>query len=406
MLFRLKILVLMMVAAHFVTSGVVAQQPQLALQQNQAQPRMISKRYVPQHMRYQRQNAPQPVVQAEYLSVSQEPYESVAEVISEPTPMVSGDCGCDGGGSGYVVGGPVEQVIGGCDQGCCGGCDQIDCRDCRISRDCWIKRAGGLFCNAEYFSGAAAFRSYGFDPGLTSVTAREAGTFGFHSGFNVGLPLYRLTCGLVSGQFGLRSVQSNFEGSPFSANDRQQLFMTAGFFRRVDYGFQFGTVVDILREDWIAQLDLIQVRGELSYVWPAGSSFGFRFSEGVQDDNAPGQIGAVQLPMIRNAILDTNRFFFRKASSCGGYAEAFIGWSDESHTIYGVDADLPIGNCTALQAGFSYLSPDDSAVAGNTEAWNIYLGLTYRPRGRGWYKFYHRPLLPVADNGSMIIRRN
>ena len=396
MLFKLKIFTLLLVAANFASHDLVGQQPNQTGGQTQPSSRAISKRYVPQHMR--RTSQPN-VVPVGYAAPQDPIFEELVDPVYNSAPAA--DCGCDSGG--HIIGGPVEQVIGGPGGEYC-GCEEADCRDCQTFRDCWFGRVGGLFQNAEYFAGAQASRSFGFSQ---TSQAREPGTFGFHSGFNIGLPLYRLTCGLVSGQFGLRSVHSNFETNNFASNERQQLFMTAGFFRRVDYGLQFGAVVDVLREDWIAKIDLVQIRGELSYVWPAGSSFGFRFSEGVQDDNAPGQIGGQMISVIPGATLDTSRFFYRRSCSWGGHAEAFFGWSDESHAIYGAAADIPLGNCTALQTGFTYLSPDDAGVLGDSaEAWNIFMGITYRPRGKGWYKFYHRPLLPVADNGSMIIRRD
>lgn len=247
--------------------------------------------------------------------------------------------------------------------------------------------------NSEYFMGVQAFTGQG----ATANNRQETASFGYNVGFNAGLPLYRITCGLVSGQLGLRYAQSNFQDQFFSADNRNQLFFTGGIYRRVDYGLQFGVVADVLRETWISRIELVQMRGELSYVWPAGHTFGFRFARGIQNDTD------AQVPADS---LDTYRMFYRHACAWGGHSEFFAGWSDESHTVLGADYELPLGECSVLQSGFTYLSPENRNLTIDNEAWNIFLNISFRPRGRGWYKFYHRPLLPVADNGSLMLRRN
>ena len=278
----------------------------------------------------------------------------------------------------------------------------IDPRDCGIADDCWMKGLGGLFCNSEFFVGAHGFKNQVFSvPGANREP--ENSGFGLHAGFNTGLPLYRITCGIVSGQIGVSTVQSNFEDGFLSNGDRQQTFITAGLFRRVDYGLQFGAVADILHETWVSDMDVVQMRGELSWVWPSGQSLGFRLTQNVQD--ASGTIGQFLLPGLNAQSIDNYRLFYRHTCYNGGYAETFYGRSDESHSIFGVDFDLPLSSRIALQSGFTYLQPDDVLPLSDNEAWNISLGVSFRPRGRDWYNFYHRPLFDVADNGSMIISR-
>ena len=50
--------------------------------------------------------------------------------------------------------------------------------------------------------------------------------------------------------------------------------------------------------------------------------------------------------------------------------------------------------------------PDNELAFTENDAWNIFMRVSFRPRDRDWYKFYHRPLFDVADNGSMIISQN
>jgi hypothetical protein len=66
---------------------------------------------------------------------------------------------------------------------------------------------------------------------------------------------------------------------------------------------------------------------------------------------------------------------------------------------------VAVNDCWALRAGFTYLIPEndsDSEFSHEDDAWNVSVALSWRPRGRCWYEWYHRPLLPAADNGSMI----
>lgn len=367
------------------------------------QQRAISSRYTPRFMRRASMQNQQP---------------AVADTLVQPSPVVEGGPVQFSGG---VVGAPVDEVIvsdggyidygyeqGGCDCGNCGGNACGDCgplydpRDCGFNDDCWFGGLGKIFCNAEYFAGVQAFHHQQFeDP--QGQRQPENCSFGYHLGVNAGLPLYRLTCGLVSGQIGVNVLRSNLNDGAFATGEREQTFVTFGLYRRVDYGLQFGVVADILHEEYVSTLDLVQMRAELSWVWAGGSNFGFRFTENVQDDS--GFIGGTFLPSINGQAIDTYRLFYRKSLCNGGYAECFYGRSDESHNIFGIDMDLPISDCTAFYAGYNYLSPDDEIRLTDNEAWNMTMGFSYRPRGRDWYKFYHRPLFKVADNGILVQSR-
>ena len=65
-------------------------------------------------------------------------------------------------------------------------------------------------------------------------------------------------------QVGYRGVSSHYSGASFAEDSRDQGFLTAGLFRRVDWGLQGGAVVDILFDDWYYNsLTLTQLRGEL-----------------------------------------------------------------------------------------------------------------------------------------------
>ena len=306
----------------------------------------------------------------------------------------------------------------GCSDGSCGSVGESyfadDCcgrGGCPPGGPCYLNQFGKVFKNAEYFGGFNAFRTNLFNAPDGSGLADD-NSHGLYAGLNMGIPLCRLTCGFLSGQFGVRTVNTNFNGARFTDDDRNQVFITAGLFRRVDYGLQYGAVVDYLREEWFANADLIQIRSEVSYVWQNGTSFGFRFARNAQDDPTSGDFNNVP---FTNNVVSTNewfRFFARHEMASGGYGEVFGGYSETDQGIVGLDLDFPITNRIAFQSNFVYYIADEDVPANQgfiggdpSDAFNVSVGFALRPGGRKYYRNYERPLFDVADNGTLTILR-
>ncbi len=322
-------------------------------------------------------------------------------VIVDEGYSVGNECGCDSCG---VSGAYFED-------GCCGrgGCPQS-------YGPCWLGNLGKALRTGEYFGGAVAFQSPLFTeqgqdlPEDVNQLASDS-SFGFYGGFNFGIPLCRLTCGLLSGQFGVRSVSTNFDGNEFTTEDRRQIFVTTGVYRRVDYGLQFGVVADFLHEEWFTETDLIQLRADIGWVYPAGHILGFRYATGVKDEITSGTFNGNQFDNFFQTTDDNFRFYYRHAASWGGFGEGFIGWAESNQTVFGVDVDLPVTDRVAFQSGFTAYLNDDVVQNSNfqggnlNEGWNLYVGVSFRPSGRSRYRSYDRPMFQVADNGSMIVRR-
>ncbi len=209
-------------------------------------------------------------------------------------------------------------------------------------------------------------------------------------------------------QIGFRGTQVNFNGAEFTANHRAQFFVTAGFFRRAYWGWQGGLVFDYLHEDWYVGTDLAQLRGEISWAVPNGSSFGFWFNASVNDDR-------VTLPFGQNTIEtwethDVYAAFYRvKSNLCRqGQWRVFAGLTADSDGIIGSDFKLPMIGTWSLEPEFTYLIPDESTGAGGhlEESWNVAINLVWYP-GRAVNGINHDllPMFDVASNGSMIARR-
>ena len=342
------------------------------------------------------------------------------QIIGSPigTPIGTGSAGCTScGNSGHIGGEYIDSGYSSCDS--CGDTDGYFADQCCgrsgcATGDCWITGIGSFLFTGEYFGGATSFRSAFFDaPGGNAGELARDDSHGFYGGFNFGMPLCRLSCGVFSGQVGVRSVQTNFNGSAFTTDNRDQLFVTAGIFRRVDYGFQAGVVADILRDNWFTETNLVQVRGELSWVYPAGSTFGFRFANNVQDDVTSGTFNGNAFTGLVTSTSDNYRFFLRRNGARNGYGEIFAGWSENDQGVVGLDFDKAVSERLGMQAGFTYFINDDQVPAGSSflggnvgEAYNIFVGFSLRPRGSGYYNSYDRPLFAVADNGTMLTTRN
>lgn len=382
--------------------------------------------YVPQHARASQQVRTAQLIDQTFIDGGS-PIVSSGTVIGDPYggQIISG---------GQVIsGGVIEGGCSDCSTGTCGDsggyfedscCDRGGCPSC-LSGGClgdgclvgngfWLNGLASLFYNAEYFGGATAFRSSLFPtPGGAPGTLSDDSSQGFFGGVNAGFPLCRLSGGLLSGQLGVRSVHTNFDGNEFTPDNRDQLFLTAGLFRRVDYGLQLGVVADILYDNWFADTEVVQLRGDIGWVYPGGSTFGFRFAQNVQDDVNTGTFAGNTFTDLVTTSNDNYRFYYRLDAPSGGFGETYLGWSDSEQTIFGVDFDMPVTEQIGVQAGFTYFFNDDNVPAtsnflgGNVgEAYNFFVGFAFRPRGRSYYRSYDRPLFSVADNGTLSIIRS
>lgn len=239
------------------------------------------------------------------------------------------------------------------------------------------------------------------------------GSFGFNAGINWGFDLPCLSGDLFAAQLGVRTVQSNFQEQQLTTEQRDQLFVTAGLFRRVDYGLQGGVVADILYDDWYVEMSIAQLRGQLSWLYANQTELGFTFTHNIQDDTQPTNnfsIFGQNNPTLTWQPLETYRFFYTTPlATMGCYpssATGYAGVSGNGDGLFGVDFEMPVAARWALSTGFLYLVPKQSGgVTGSLhESWNIGINLTFHPGGLGSLMGrYDRPLFNVADNGTFLI---
>lgn len=254
--------------------------------------------------------------------------------------------------------------------------------------------------NLEFFAGVEGFTGPRNRGGSSS--------FGFHEGLNWAVPLPGFSC--MGGQVGFRATQSSLSGAGFTDSTREQAFVTAGLFRRVDVGLQGGLVVDYMTDSWYSDVDLVNLRGEISWMINGVHDLGFWMTGGTKTSEADSPDGD---DLEEWASTDLYAFFYRlNFGGCrDGDARLFAGWTGQSDGLIGIDARLPLGADWALETNFAYLIPNESSGtgfdAGHTqEAWNIGISLVWYPGqffGQGDY--YYRPLFRVADNGTFMVDR-
>jgi hypothetical protein len=358
------------------------------------------------------------------------------QCVGEPT------CGYEGG---YEVGCGAESCgVAGCD-GCCepacgsegffqeascglepygaGGCDA--CGEPRCVGACGTDSYNFClpifrieWCRFEFFAGVNGFTgpaNYANTaaPSPTNPADARAGSssFGFYEGLNEGRSLKPLFGLDLSSQFGFRATQTGLSGTEFTPEQRNQVFVTGGLFRRVDFGLQYGVVVDYLNDDWWFQNDLVQLRGELSWNDGCRHEFGYQFMAGVDDSTSDTSVVNAAGTRFRGTVsfepTDQHRFFFRGTMDGGGQYFAFIGGTDQSDGLLGAGLTSRLQRGFAYQAGATYLIPNEGRNRGGNqeESWNLSMGVVYRPGGRPTRGNYSRPMFDVADNGTFMVDR-
>lgn len=265
-----------------------------------------------------------------------------------------------------------------------------------------------FFGGVQGFTGPANFASASGD----AADATGAGSFGFHQGVNEGRTLRPWLGVDWAAQLGLRATQNNLSEAPFTSDQRNQLFVTGGFFRRVDYGVQAGVVFDYLNDDWYYHSELTQVRGELSWQTGRGHAWGYRFMAGIDDAVSGTAIrdaaGAITAGTMELTATDQHRLFYRRELGDEGAVDVFAGLTGEDDGLLGLQIDTPLRGSLGLRSGVTYLIPEQggASLGHQQESWNISMAIVWRPCGpTDRCSKYYKPLFDVADNGTFLVDR-
>ncbi len=243
-----------------------------------------------------------------------------------------------------------------------------------------------------------------FIPSAANPGGRSDSNFGFQEGINISgrAPLVGFLFPGLSYQLGYQAMQSRLSGTQDVSDDRGQQFVTGGVFRRTQSGLQFGVVWDSMTDDLDEQIDLNQVRYELSLKTPRGRELGFWGASSTND-----AVSNNGLTDITYSTVDQYCGFYRWNFKDGYQARIWGGATGEGEGILGADVYAPINDRWSVQTGFNYLIPDqNSGIEGvSQESWNLGINLVWhlgRTAKKGCRSPF-RPLFPVADNGWMFV---
>jgi hypothetical protein len=336
-----------------------------------------------------------------------------------------GDGSCREGDGCHTIG---CHTIGcdsiGCDTIGCDtiGCDSIGCDplslDGCLGRPLIAPDDGlGIFRwrRLEVFAGTQAFTG---PRQVVDVQGQpfDSGSFGLHAGLNYGQPMRSFFCGELSTQLGIRAVGSDFYGDAINDDARTQWFVTAGVFRRVDYGMQGGLVADYLHESSWYRSEVAQLRYEWSWNTGQGHVLGLQGAVGTNDDESIGDVrladGSTQTIARVVEALDQHRFFYRYQWSDVTRVDLSIGGSADGDTVFGIGGELALNPSWSIRNHFNVALPRDGGDGGlpgddrrfAAEQWNLAFSLVWYPTPRAASGNYHRPLFEVADNGSFMLR--
>lgn len=304
-------------------------------------------------------------------------------------------CGC-GGGCGH-----------GCSDGCCslGGCSDHGCSVGCAFFGHWSHCPPWWIRNFSFFAGVHGFKG--------PADQGRNGNFGFHEGFNWGAPLGGPFC--IGYQLGMQAVHSNFAGdqttsdSYFRESGRDQIFFTAGLFRRaMCSGWQSGIAFDLLHDSYYGTADLTQIRTESALVFSGCREIGFwgNFGVGCDDFSYERLEQVFTQPM---GPTDTYSLFFRRHFSGGGQGRLWAGFSGNGDGVLGGDCTVPLGTSWALENNFTYLIPKagDGADGQQDETWSVSIQLVWYPgrEARCVFRNPYQPLFSVADNSLFILEQ-
>ncbi|MCG8449145.1 MAG: hypothetical protein MI725_06140 [Pirellulales bacterium] len=320
--------------------------------------------------------------------------------------MVEPGCGI------YDAGCGCPEPVCGCPEPSCGiiepGCGCADpscgipgCGSCvgRPGPDYWcFPVCLPRFKDLSFWAGVQGFRG----PRDFIPAGESNSNFGFHEGFNISgrAPLVGLLFPQLSYQLGYQAVQSRLHGTLGSADDRSQQFVTAGLFRRVRTGFQFGVVWDLMDDDLSTDIDLQQIRSEFSLKSPLGREIGFWSAIGTNSSTSGG---------VNFETVNQYAFFYRCNFGNSYQARFWGGFSDDDEGIIGSEIFAPLSDRWSVRSSFNYLITDQAngSAGVQEESWNIGMSLVWhlgRNARRGCRSPF-RPLFSVADNGWMFVDR-
>lgn len=286
----------------------------------------------------------------------------------------------------------------------------------------WLRQFGRPYYGWRWYRDLTA--SVGVTAFENEANLGLFGNFGFNEYINWSMPFWNAFG--VGWQLGVRGTQTSYGsssvtlpgGSVLQSRSRNQTFVTTGFFTRAfeGRGLQGGAVYDYLHDSYFDNVDLAQIRAEVSYVW-GYHELGFWGAFNSQEST--GFLKPVKSVTTADAEASTTHVytgFYRVQFGDANELKLWGGASARGQGYIGSTCRAPMSRSLALEGTFAYLMPGRSESislgTGQTQstatftpmAWNLAINLVYYPAGRSRRSLSspYRPLFDVADNGTMM----
>jgi hypothetical protein len=245
------------------------------------------------------------------------------------------------------------------------------------------------------------------------------GNFGIELGVNGGVPLLpRMGLGLQAGANVVLSDFHGFEAYDYGNNpvgSRSQDFASAGLFQRVPW--RDGTLAWGFTYDWLSDHyyhDFVFTQWRVKLAWEVNRWNELGAWAALRDRGDTGSIDSQIIGTFDNLHfrpLEQYNWYWRHTWCNEVSLTGRLGFAQfPGAVITGVEGKVPISPRLALTSSFTYVMPSGGGVAeatlpGAAEFWNVSMGLEFVPGGfRRCSPSRFAPLLPVADNGTMMIK--
>lgn len=276
----------------------------------------------------------------------------------------------------------------------------------------------------ERFASLYLFHGYSSWRGIAEGTGSNNNGFLYGGNWGTGLGKFSDWSGIgaqLGASYGFYDL--NGRSSGFADNDiQQQVFVTAGLFRKADQftNFSVGVVYDAMVNGNFGQFAvspfLSQLRGQISYALNDSHEVGFWTALRMSGDNRN-----INGPLSFRPV-DQFNFFWHHKFSFGADGWTWIGFPDFTklgsthgslgNYIFGGTLVAPLSRHFGVYTDLQYMAPDAhiGPVAASRETFFVSLGLILYPGGHspsasvkspGWL-----PFLPVGNNGSFLVDTN
>ncbi len=252
------------------------------------------------------------------------------------------------------------------------------------------------------------------------------GNWGFRTGFNTGIGWWespvRLQLGGSYAGYDLSGRDGDSaSGGVDDASVEQQMYFTSGAYRRSDVcagqRISWGLVGDVLYDNRFGEeadeILLTQFRGTVGYAWDECNEFGVWGASRGNWQRLFTESG----DRFRVRGLGQINAFWHRNWAFGGDTWLYVGGGEEPvEWIVGLTGQASLSQSVAIFGGMTWGIP--SAPSGDQsggveqnyseEYWNVSFGIVWYPGCKAANDTVsgHRglPLLPVADNGSFLVK--